>query len=96
MPRPKVNVKISNTIRELLQEIADINTNIDEINSMTNCPEIAELIDSQNENAIAVCKILCKELSIIGHIDKQLLRNEEEYYESNGMLKQGYAKRYSK
>lgn len=43
MSRPKVNIRISNTIRELLQDIADININ--EINSMTNCPEIAELIN---------------------------------------------------
>lgn len=96
MSRPKVNVKINNRIRELLQDIADIDTNIDEINSMTNCPEIAELIDSKSASALAVCKILCKELNIIGHIDKQLLQNEEEYYEGNGKLKQGYVKRYSK
>lgn len=95
MSRPKVNIKISNTIRELLQDIADIDTNINEINSMTNCPEIAELIDSQNMDAIAVCKLLCKELNIIGHTDKQLLRNEEEYYKDRGVLKQNYVKRYS-
>lgn len=82
MSRPKVNIRISNTIRELLQDIADININ--EINSMTNCPEIAELIDSQNIDAITVCELLCKELNIIGHIDKQFLRNEEEYYKDRG------------
>lgn len=38
MSRPKVNIKISNTIRELLQDIADIDNSINEINSMTNCP----------------------------------------------------------
>lgn len=95
MSRLKINVKIPNHIRELLQDIADIDTNIGKINSMTNCPEIAELIDSQNMDAIAVCEFLCKELNIVGHINKQLLQNEEEYYEDRGRLKQGYAKRYS-
>lgn len=46
-------------------------------------------------DAIAVCKLLCKELNIIGHTDKQLLRNEEEYYKDRGVLKQNYVKRYS-
>ena len=96
MSRPKINVKIPNHIRELLQDIADIDTNICEINSMTNYPEVPELCDCQNTEDMMVCEFLCKELNIVGHINKQLLQNEEEYYEDRGRLKQGYAKRYSK
>lgn len=38
MSRPKINVKIPNHIRELLQDIVDIDANIGKINSMTNYP----------------------------------------------------------
>ena len=62
---------------------------------MTGYPEIAELLESQNCAANAVCDFLCKELNIVGHVDKQFLQNEEEYYEDNGLLKENYEKRYS-
>lgn len=96
MGRLKQNIKISDNVRKALQNYANINSDIQEINEMTDYPELAELLESQNCDANIVCEFLCKELNIIGHIDRQLLQNEEQYYESNGMLKQNYVKRYSK
>lgn len=96
MGRLKQNIKISDNVRKALQNYANINSDIQEINEMTDYPELAELLESQNCDANIVCEFLCKELNIIGNIDKQFLQSEEEYYESNGMLKQNYVKRYSK
>ncbi len=96
MGRLKQNIKIPDNIRKTLQSYVNINANIGKIYEMTDYPELAELLESQNCDANIVCDFLCKELNIIGHIDRQLLQNEEQYYESNGMLKQNYVKRYSK
>lgn len=96
MGRSKQNIKVPDYIRIFLQSFANVNANIAKINDMTDYPEIAELIENQNNDANKICEFLCKELNIIGHIDNELLQNEEEYYESNGMLKQNYVKRYSK
>lgn len=96
MGRQKQNIKISDNVRKALQNYANINSNIQKMYEMTDYPELAELLESQNCDANIVCDFLCKELNIIGNIDKQFLQSEEEYYESNGMLKENYVKRYSK
>lgn len=96
MGRLKQNIKISDNVRKALQNYANINADIEKMYEMTDYPELAELLESQNCDANTICQFLCKELNIIGHIDKQFLQSEEEYYESNGMLKQNYVKRYSK
>lgn len=96
MNRRKQNIKITDYLAMSLQIFANSNADIEEINNMTNYPEISELIESQSNVANRICQCLCKELNIVGYKDKQLLKNEEEYYDQNGLLKENYVKRYSK
>lgn len=95
MGRPTTKITIPQNVKEYLQMYANINENIAKVNEMTDYPEIAEVLESQNCMTTMVCEFLCKELKILGHVDKQFLRDEEEYYESNRLLKENYEKRYS-
>ena len=95
MGRPRIKITIPQNVKTYLQMYSNINENITKVNEMTGYPEIAEVLESQNCAANTVCDFLCKELNIVGHVDKQFLQNEEEYYEDNGLLKENYEKRYS-
>lgn len=95
MGRPTIKITIPQNVKTYLQMYANINENITKVNEMTDYPEIAELLESQNSATNTVHDFLCKELNIVGHVDKQFLQNEEEYYEDNGLLKENYEKRYS-
>ena len=95
MGHPRIKIRIPQNVKTYLQMYVNINENISKLNEMTDYPEIVELLESQNCAANIVCDFLCKELNIVGHVDKQFLQNEEEYYEGNEMLKENYEKRYS-
>ena len=57
---------------------------------MFESPELAELIESENNIAISILQSICKEFNIIGKADMQYIQTEYEYYKSLEQIKPEY------